>query len=170
MAESEPKSDNKVLKDTVEIVIKHPKKDLKAVLKRPNFEVYKAATVALQTQTPGKVDYLAAGDILMKFCWVEGSPELENGSNSSDPDIVAAYASACVDAYHELYLAFETIVKKLLEHKISNDKISYKQKNALMRFFYKKVPDDIDEYIKLWCEIEYLSDIGIINLQFVKNG
>lgn len=112
MAENEPKSNNTVLKDTIEITVKHPKKDLKAILKRPNFETYKAATVALQTQEQGKVDYLAAGAILMTFCWVEGSPELENGANSSDPSIVAAYASACVDAYHELYIAFESVVKK----------------------------------------------------------
>lgn len=35
-----------------------------------------------------------------------------------------------------------------------------------MRFFYKNVPEDIDEYIKLWCEIELMIEYKLIDLKF----
>jgi hypothetical protein len=35
-----------------------------------------------------------------------------------------------------------------------------------MRFYYKYVPDDVDEYLKLEGEIMYLSKLGIIPIKF----
>lgn len=35
-----------------------------------------------------------------------------------------------------------------------------------MRFYYSKVPEDIDEYYKLDAEILYLSKIGVIPIKF----
>ena len=37
-----------------------------------------------------------------------------------------------------------------------------------MRFYYKIVPDNIDDYMKLKSEIIYLSEIGVIPIKWTK--
>lgn len=86
-------------------------KTLTAVLRQPMFKEYQIAVMALQSQS-GAIDKLAAGNTLVKFCWVEGDIDLKNGDQSKSPSIQKAYATLCLDAYNSLLTLCDSEVKK----------------------------------------------------------
>ena len=96
----------------VEFTVKvSEKEELKATLRRPLFSEYRFATMEYG-KTAGYPDKLACGSSLVQHCWEDGDEKLKNGDTSKDPDIATAYASLCMDVYHELYIAFDIEVKK----------------------------------------------------------
>lgn len=97
--------------EKITITVKTSKRDYIAILRRPLFQEQKMAYMALQSNS-GKADILGAGSTYMTTCWVGGDEVLKNGESSKDPVISDAYCTACVDAYHNLGIAYESEVKK----------------------------------------------------------
>ena len=98
--------------NNIEITVKINAKDtLTATLRKPLFNEYRYATMELQKQ-PGFLDQISCGSSLVQHCWVEGDQKLKTGDVSQDPEIATAYVSLCMDAYNELYKAFDSEIKK----------------------------------------------------------
>lgn len=97
---------------TMTITVKMPEgqKDLKAVLREPLFNEFRMAAMALNAESGS--DYLAAGRQFIKYCWVGGDEKLKNADDTKDPDLNKAFAAACMDAYNEFFVTYETEVKK----------------------------------------------------------
>jgi hypothetical protein len=87
-----------------EILIKRDeqKGDLVLKLKEPDFDVYRMAIMAYQSNS-GKGDKLAAGKIIIEICCTEGLDELKKDK--------VAFVSACLDAV-DLLEFYHTEVKK----------------------------------------------------------
>ena len=66
---------------TMTITVKYPGKDLTAVLRRPLFDEFRMAAMALQVNSEGKMDTLACGRQLVKLCWVSGDARLKNADS-----------------------------------------------------------------------------------------
>lgn len=86
----------------MEIIVKRPKGDVTLKLKEPDFDTYRMAIMAVQSES-GKADQLAAGKIYLEICCTEGLEEVKKDNK--------AFISACLEAYNLLTL-YETEVKK----------------------------------------------------------
>lgn len=88
-------------KDIV-LIIKRPQGNIEIKLREPGFDEYRLAIMAWQSNS-GKGDKLAAGEVVLKTCCIEGLKELEKDKK--------AYISACLEAV-ELITFYDSEIKK----------------------------------------------------------